>query len=306
VITKNTSGALLADLTGRDRTRLPSLRSRSFQAAVGAEPQGLIDSARPRLDCRVHNRLSDDDFLLAARLDITTMGDFTREAMMASIPAALALRDKRDEAERYRAQLEATGRLDEMSRDQLSPQESEQMADAPSEAIWSSKRPLLDSVVGQSEGRLPPVEMRSLRDQVVLLLRASGAAAAIRYLHATSVGLTDRLSSQMDEVVNHQHYVSLAGTWQYLSDELRADRSRPLLILNVSDDELREDLEDLHSSHVLQLLAAAGLGLPQDERPLLTTIEHALPDPMIRVLSKWGTANGIVFRIGSPPPVARD
>jgi hypothetical protein len=48
------------------------------------------------------------------------------------------------------------------------------------------------------------------------------------------------------------------------------------------------------------------LALPQDEQPLLATIEHALPDQMIRALSKWGRPNGIVFRTRSRPPVAGD
>lgn len=240
---------ILSDLSGNPVNPLPALKERKFVEIDRDNFGHVLESIKPRLTITVPNKLGGDNPETSLELFFTSMDDFEPLNLVKRIEALSKLYDSRCHLKDLLNKLDGNDKLDAMLHDMFDAADKQKTL---ADQITAGSGEDLDKMLG--EGKMvkdeaqKPLALAMLNEYLAQLAVPDDSAPKIvgHYLSYNIDRIDGLLGLQVDEILHHQDFLKLEGSWRglaYLVFKAETGEHLKLRLLNVSRKELQNDLD---------------------------------------------------------------
>lgn len=242
---------ILADLAGKTNKSLPALKERKFTAIDRDNFNEIMAALEPRLAFQVESTLSGEGEKLGVEIIFKNMDDFNPAQVAKQIPLLNALYQSRVRLIDLVSKLDGNEALDNTLLDIVS--SPDRVASLKGEAeSEGGETPELDKIIEEGKLARDPIQLGNAREILKEFIRQitahEGAAPQDIYAFIMSgvKRIDEALSAQLDEILHHEDFQKLEGSWRglhYLVMNSETSTRLKLRLLNISRKELVNDLE---------------------------------------------------------------
>lgn len=242
---------ILADLAGQTNKGLPALKERKFISIDRDNFNEIMEALEPRLAFQVAQTFSEEDQKLGIELIFKSMDDFNPAQVAKQIPLLNDLYLSRVRLVDLVSKLDGNEDLDRELLGIVSSSDlrSTLQSEAASEG---GETPNLDKIIEAGKIARDPIQLANAREILKEFVRqlAAQEGAAPQDIYAFLMNAIKRidefLSTQLDEILHHEAFQKLEGSWRglhYLVMNAETSTRLKLRLLNISRKELVNDLE---------------------------------------------------------------
>lgn len=242
---------ILADLAGKTNKALPVLKERKFIAIDRDNLNEIMAALEPRLAFQVNSTSQGEEQNINVELIFKSMDDFNPAQVARQIPLLNELYLSRVRLIDLVSKLDGNDALDHALLELVSSPDlvSTLQREAESEG---GETPGLDKIIEDGKLARDPIQTSNareiLKEFVRQLAASSGSAPQDSYAFIMSAvkRIDEALSAQLDEILHHEDFQKLEGSWRglhYLVMNTETSTRLKLRLLNISRKELVDDLE---------------------------------------------------------------